>query len=297
MAKDLTSVRVEPADLYLGLPGINTVTTIADVADALDGDYFSITDALGGLYHVWFNTSGGSAVDPAPVGSTAIVVAITTGATATTVASTAVTAINAAAVAVAATSSGAVITLRGLELGAQTVAAATSGFAVAATQTGDVTELGYIDGDLELEFEEQLVDVVSQQTGTDILSAIRTGNNLSGLSFVLKQNSSAIREAIMENMGWGVVTPGGGTELLGLGESKQFTQVIDQCKRLVLHPKVLATSVKTRDICLWKAYISFDGLNFSGESIQGLNVSVRIFPDSAINTAVNKLAFGDWTQY
>jgi hypothetical protein len=202
MAKDLTSVRVEPADIYLGVQAVSTVTAVADVSDSLDGLYFSITDLSGGLFHVWFNTSGGSAVDPAPTGSTPIVVALSTGASATAVASAIVTAVNAAAVKVTASSSAAVVTLKGQGLGAQTVAAATSTFSVASVTTGEVLEMGYIDGDIEIEFEEQLVDVLSQQSGTDILSAIRTGNNLSGLSFVLKQNSSTIREAIMKNMGW-----------------------------------------------------------------------------------------------
>lgn len=75
---------------------ITTITTRADVSDNLDGKYFILYSAKDEtLYHVWFNTSGGSAVDPAPVGSTPIEVAIATNATAIAVADAAETAINA----------------------------------------------------------------------------------------------------------------------------------------------------------------------------------------------------------
>jgi hypothetical protein len=77
---------------------VTSVTTVADVADSLDGAYFilySATDAT--KYHVWYNTSGGSATDPAPADSTAIEVAITTGDTATAVATATRSAIDALA--------------------------------------------------------------------------------------------------------------------------------------------------------------------------------------------------------
>ncbi len=67
---------------------VTFVDTVADSANSLDGKYFfiySATDAT--KYHVWYNTSGGSAADPAPTGSTPLEVAITTGATANAVAS------------------------------------------------------------------------------------------------------------------------------------------------------------------------------------------------------------------
>ena len=74
---------------------VNTVTTVADVTNSLDGDYFTIYSATDATrYHVWYNTSGGSATDPAPAGSTPIEVAITTNDTASTVATQTRSAIN-----------------------------------------------------------------------------------------------------------------------------------------------------------------------------------------------------------
>lgn len=75
---------------------VTTITARADAADDLDGTYFILFSAKDVTkYHVWFNTSGGSAVDPAPPGSTPIEVAIATGAAATVVADAAEAAINA----------------------------------------------------------------------------------------------------------------------------------------------------------------------------------------------------------
>ncbi len=77
---------------------VTWVDTVADSTNSLDGKYFfiySATDAT--KYHVWYNTSGGSATDPAPAGSTAIMVAITTNDTANAVATATNTAIDALA--------------------------------------------------------------------------------------------------------------------------------------------------------------------------------------------------------
>jgi hypothetical protein len=76
---------------------IQTVVTVADVTNSLDGKYFILYSAKDETkYHVWYNTSGGSAVDPAPAGSTAIEVAITTNDTAIAVATATATAVGAA---------------------------------------------------------------------------------------------------------------------------------------------------------------------------------------------------------
>jgi len=298
MAKDVSAIRVEAVDVYLGGQAINTVTATADVADSLDGDYFTLTDSDGDLYHAWFNTSGGSAVDPAPGGgSVAIVVPLTTGASAATVASAIATALNSSPALVGATADGSVVTIKSASLGSQTVGAGTSGFTVAEVSEGSIVELGYIDGDIELEFEEQIVDVTAQQTGTDIIGGIRTGNNLSGFTLTLKQNDAVVRENVIKQFGWDSITPGGGTELVGLGDTKRFLQATSQAKRLVLHPTQLDVSDKSRDLMFWQAYLSFDGINFSGENTQNLTFTVRVFPDPQVPAAINKMAFGDWTQY
>lgn len=77
---------------------VTSITCVADVTNSLDGTYFFLYSAKDATkYHVWYNTSGGSAVDPAPANSTAIEVAITTNDTATAVATATRNAIDALA--------------------------------------------------------------------------------------------------------------------------------------------------------------------------------------------------------
>jgi len=64
-----------------------TISTIADVADSLNGDYFTISSANDNYnYYVWYKTSGGALTDPAPTGYTGIQVNVATGASANAVA-------------------------------------------------------------------------------------------------------------------------------------------------------------------------------------------------------------------
>jgi hypothetical protein len=80
---------------------VTEVTTLADVSNSLDGKYFQFADATT-TYHVWYNTSGGAATDPAPGGSTAIEVAIATNALVADVTAATISAINLSAAAVTA---------------------------------------------------------------------------------------------------------------------------------------------------------------------------------------------------
>jgi hypothetical protein len=64
------------------------VFTKADEADSLDGKYFVVHEPVTQAKHYfWFNTTGGSAVDPAVPNATGHAVAISTGASKSAVAS------------------------------------------------------------------------------------------------------------------------------------------------------------------------------------------------------------------
>lgn len=71
----------------VGATQVQDITTVADVADSLDGTYFLINSARNERkYYVWFSTSGGAAVDPAVTGRIAVKVDIATGDSAANVA-------------------------------------------------------------------------------------------------------------------------------------------------------------------------------------------------------------------
>lgn len=70
-----------------GVAEVTSITCVADVADSLNGKYFTINSALNVTpYYVWFKTSGGATSDPAPANKTGVRVDISTGATAAQVA-------------------------------------------------------------------------------------------------------------------------------------------------------------------------------------------------------------------
>lgn len=72
---------------FVGKTQVQNIVCLADVANSLDGKYFYLYSANDErAYYVWFNTSGGSAVDPAIAGKIEVEVAITTGDSANNVA-------------------------------------------------------------------------------------------------------------------------------------------------------------------------------------------------------------------
>lgn len=273
--------------------------------------------------------------------------------------------------------------------------------------TWNGVELGFLDGDVEVTPEEQLVDITAHQEGTNILGAIRTGKNVSvttniketstaqintllaagggsvgavaqitsittvadvsgslnnkvfyvydhaGVGYAVWMNvnaagtdpsipgftsvavtlaTSATADAVGDavataldalasfaapnpaanvitltgstvgaattpdagNTGFTVSISTPGTNLAtGWGNSKDFTDVMTQAAKLVLHPVVLDAAVKTRDITFWKAYPMVDSIVKSGENINTVSISWRIFPDTSQASSLRLFSFGD----
>jgi hypothetical protein len=140
--------------------------------------------------------------------------------------------------------------------------------------------LGFTDGDIEIPFSEDLVDVVAHQTGTAIQTAIRTGKNID-VPLVLKETSKAAYEYILKQSGSQATASGGASQVIGWGSAKDFTQVLSQAAKLVFHPVTKASGDKSEDISFWKAYPLPDSFVFSGENPATLSVTFRVFPDAA----------------
>lgn len=295
----LSNIKIEPGDWTWGNPETTRVACVADSTDSLDGTYFVLYNTAGTKYHVWYNTSGGSATDPAPANSTAIEVALTTDDTAATVASATATAVTAVAgfnAKIDSDNSGSLI-IQNVGVGTVTAAIADgdSGFTFTQLRAGSSFELGYIDGDVEIGFTENFFDVTAQQEGTDILDKIRTGNNVNDITIAMKESVAANLKTLME-AGGASVTPSGGTEVTGWGESKRFTGISNECRQLICHPVRLTSSDYSEDLCIWRAYPMLNGYNYSGESNRLVNVSFMVIPDPLIATAQNKFILGNHRQ-
>jgi hypothetical protein len=158
----------------------------------------------------------------------------------------------------------------------------------------NAVDLGYIEGDIEVKWEENGVEVTAHQEGTNILDVIRTGKKVE-LTVVLKELSTTQLQTLLEVQG-GSKTPGAGTKVSGWGSSQDFTGQLADAQKLILHPLRVAAGTYTSDLFFWKAYPLLDTLKYSGESLQNMSLTFRIFPDLSKDTAIRLGGFGDHTQ-
>lgn len=122
----------------IGKQEISTITTVADVADSLNGKYFDLYSANDETaYRFYIKTSGGTDTPPSSTGKTLVKISIDTGATANTVAREISDAINVYLMDFSASNLTNVVTVTNSNEGYCTdLGAGTSGFTVAVTQQG-----------------------------------------------------------------------------------------------------------------------------------------------------------------
>jgi hypothetical protein len=154
------------------------------------------------------------------------------------------------------------------------------------------TAMGFTEGDIELSLTEDHVDVTAHQEGTNILSAIRTGKHAE-LSLSLKETNTTLMKYILGQSGITATASGGSVAVIGWGSNRDFTPVLSQANKLILHPVANAASAKSEDICAWKAYPVPESFSFSGENPSVLNVTFKIFPDTTKANKVRLLVIGD----
>lgn len=296
MACTVTNIRIEPADASWEIEEAWCVDTVADVAGSLGGTYFklSATGNSSFTHYVWIDVANGS-VDPAPAGLSGIEVDIASGATAAAVATAIQTAVDAHA-SFEATVSGNHVSIynatAGESAGAEDV---DTGFTFTQSADGGLLDLGLLDGDIEVSFEETLFEVTAHQTGTTKIADLRQGVSVD-VSLTLKESDQAKYKEIFVAAG-GTDTPSGGTEVYGWGKSRQGSNTIVQARRLVLHPVRLSSSDYSEDLCFWKAYPMPETLTFSGENPKLLSLSFKCYLDENKPDAIELFASGDWTQY
>lgn len=294
--------KIEPMNVTWGESVMQSenITCVADVSSSLNNKYFLFYTTGGTKNYAWFNV-GGAGSDPAVSGGTANAVAISANATATAVA-TALAAVLTAVSGFDATSDGAVVTLVATTAGYAKPAhegAAATGFTFEVNYYGDVAaDLGHCDQEISVSHEENMVDLTSHQTGTEVLSNISTGSVV-GITLSLKESTISQLRKIMLSEGDSLIPDGTGvssTEVFGYGTSRQFKQNISRTRKLNLHPVVLPASNLSRDISFWKAFPMLGELVFSGEEVLMIPVEFKIYPDYTKDSRISKCVVGDSTQ-
>lgn len=300
LTSSVSNVTVEPVNLYWGNQQLACVECIAGTS--LGGKYFNISSPTTDFY-VWYDT--GASTDPAPAGKTGIEVTITTGDTAAQIATKTAAAINAAA----ATNKihAAVYTLDStvLLIQAKAMAAVNSAWAdVDTTMTltverlGSRLAIGLSEGDVQIPFDVNMLDVVAHQTGPEIRDQIMLAANVGPISVVCKEAVKASIEEYLQVIG-SEVTPSGGTAVTAVGAlagSKQFTNAFQYAKALLLHPTSKADTDLSNDMIFWKAYPKITDITHSGETDKKFTLEFSLYLDELMLNSSSKMVYGDWQQ-
>lgn len=290
------NIKIEPVNATWEIEHQEQFDFAGSTAAGLGGKYVLLSSVAPVDYYVWFDENNTDA-DPAVASRTALPVDYAASAADTAIASAFATAVGGTS-GFNATASGTVVTVIRTAVGEVTTSTIGNTTTVTLTecQLGRTFDLGLLQGDVEFGYEETLLEVKAHQTGTTLLADLRQGT-VNSITLTLQETHAAALEEMFAKTSGGYNTPGGGTEVWGVGTARIGTNTIVQAARLILQPEALSASDYSRTMCFWKAYPLPESLVFSGENPQTLSVTFKVYKDSAIDENVNLWVFGDYTQY
>lgn len=302
MAGNSANIRVEPSIVTFGTDTyqVQTVTTIADVSSALNNKYFFLYAADGSKYYVWIDVANGGSA-PAPAGFTAIEVDISANATAAAVATAVASAVDASAD-FGATASGNVVTITDANYGyapeAHDPSSGGSGFAFSTSTLGDNDdELGCLEGEIEIAFSQSTVPVSCHESGvTPVVEFVNGLEEVTVTLTMLETTFAKLKKVLTKTQGSMIPVGSAGTEVIGIGQARDFKNLLTFAGQLNIHPKRLLSADKSLDITAWKAIPILEGLTLSGEAPVTLPLTFKCYPDSTKSTRANILCIGDYSQ-
>jgi hypothetical protein len=288
MSGSANNIAITPMNVFWRIEAEHQITAVADVADSLDGTYFTLFSD----YYVWFD--GVAAADPAPAGKTAIAVAYTTADTAATLAGLIQAAIDGVA-GLTSTVSGTVVTAKVDVVGEQDdTVDVDSGVSVTICRKGKNVDLGLIEGEPSPTNEVDNLDVTAQQTGTVPITSIHRGNKPGAELTLLETTKSQLKE--MFAIYGGTFTPAAGTEVFGMGTSAIGKNMLVEAARLEFVPVNIISSEISYNYTVMLSLPVPGSLIFSGENPRTLVVTFSGYPDLSKDTRVNSVLIGDPTQ-
>lgn len=277
-----------------------TCVTVGVAATALDGNYFLIdapASAGGSVteFYVWFDLDAVS-TDPAPAGKTAIEVDVVTGDLASDVASKLQIALEAQGLLRAKLDSvdNTIVIIDSEYIGKITTAAADvdTTFTFEQNVIGVGGDLGKTSGGVSIAMESTSVQILSDQTGQLPLDEFTTGNTVE-VTMSLLEMTPERWETVVGSVTGDTFTPSGGTQLVGYGDSRLYSSLLDLGGELVLHPSRFDASDRTRNITMWKSSPKPASINFSGEEPQVMEITFTGLLNNEVESAINLFAFGD----
>lgn len=294
-----TDIKLEAVNVYWGTEKCEKVTFVDDVAGSLTDEYFDINVIGSDLesetkYYVLF--SGDTpAVDPAPAGKTKIDVTYADGDSASDIAALFVTALS--AIDVEAVQTGGYVVYENYYIGKTTAEVYTNApsFTFEELVAAKGGSLGATaQGGSTLNMEAQSVDLTSDQTGSLVLGQIYTGSAAS-IDMSLIEMTKERWETVVGSVTGDVHTPVAGTRLVGYGESRLYQNLFDLGGKLILRP-ISKGADKSEDLIFWKSAPLPSTISYSGQDIQGMEVSFVAYNDKSKPAAISLFAQGDWDQ-
>ena len=291
MAGGANNIQISPVNVLWQAKAIEQIDFAGLTGFSVKGKSFSLYLPTGVGYYVWGDDS--VVADPAEPGLTSLEYTVVGDSdTPATLAAAAQTAINAEA-GFTATVFGTVVTVTRDDFGKVTDAAdIDSGVELTICRSGQDYDLGLLDGDVEFSFSPSNFIVQAHQTGVTPRAALFQGAETVEVTTNLLETQKAKLKELYSVYG-GAYNPG--TEIFGVGTSKQGNNLLVDGARLKLRP-VNAVDA-TQDTVVMLAIPIPESLVFSGENPRTLSVTWQGFvDDSYASNIVNIIAFGDVEQ-
>lgn len=156
-------------------------------------------------------------------------------------------------------------------------------------------ELGCIEGDIEVAFEESFIDVTCHAEGATPVAQLKNGVSSVEVTMNLQETTKEKLKKMFVKSG-GSFIPDGGTEVFGMGTFKNFENMFKYATKLRLHPVRLLDGDRSEDYTFHKAIPNLTGLTFSGENVFALPITFKVYPAESIDSRVNYFSIGDGSQ-
>lgn len=163
------------------------------------------------------------------------------------------------------------------------------------TQGDTEDELGCIEGDIEVAFEESFIDVTCHAEGVTPVAQLKNGVSSVEVSMNLQETTKEKLKKMFVKSG-GSFTPDGGTEVFGMGTFKNFENMFKFASKLRLHPVRLLDGDLSSDYTFHKAIPNLTGVTFSGENVFTLPLTFKVYPAEGVDSRVNYFSIGDGSQ-
>lgn len=156
-------------------------------------------------------------------------------------------------------------------------------------------ELGCIEGDIEVAFEESFIDVNCHAEGATPVAQLKNGVSSVEVTLNIQETTKEKLKKMFTKSG-GSFIPDAGTEVFGMGTFKNFENMFKYATKLRLHPVRLLDGDRSEDYTFHKAIPNLTGLTFSGENVFVLPITFKVFPAESIDSRVNYFSIGDGSQ-